>query len=631
MEELCSFNTSATPGGIDVSGILFAGLISTLVSTQNQLGNPEDYPRDATSLLLPEYDFVVVGGGSAGSVVASRLSEENKWKILLLEAGGDPTPTSDIPAFAINLQKTKIDWQYRTEPQQGMCQGFRDKRCNWARGKVLGGSSVINFMLYMRGMKGDYDKWAQDGNYGWSFDEILPFFKKSEDMTYKPLLQSRGNISYHATGGPLTVEKANVGHYKESFKRAVIEMGYEWLEDINGERQLGFGELFGTLRDEIRCNAAKAFLSPVKDNDNLHVVKYAHVTRLLINETTKTAYGVEFQHNNGHIYTVKSRKEIILSAGAINSPQILMLSGIGPKDHLEEMGINPIIQNLSVGENLQDHLAFYGSAFNIKDSQFSHLPTPSEQDLYYNFLMKRSDSLTNIAITDMTGYIKTNISTSDDRPDLQFNFCVIFANDTKSLSLISQSFGYDSETHTSLLQLIQLADLLFVSPVLMRPESRGRLLLKSTDPFTHPRIFPGYLSDPDNKDIDTLIQGIEFSLKFMETKEMKSKKGIQRKVYIKNCDDLEINTRAYWECALRHIGVTLFHPSGTCKMGPKSDPNAVVSPELKVYGVKGLRVADASIIPTIVSGNLNAPTIMIGEKAADMIRKEWESKDDTAH
>ncbi|KAJ4451438.1 hypothetical protein ANN_02900 [Periplaneta americana] len=544
MEAYCFMNSSASPGGSSVSGLLFAGLISTLINTQQQLGNPEDYPKDATSQLLPEYDFVVVGGGSAGSVVASRLSEVNKWKILLLEAGGDPTPSSDVPGLWFYLQNTEIDWQYRTEPQQGMCQGFRDKRCNWPRGKVLGGSSVINYMVYVRGMKGDYDKWAQDGNYGWGFDEILPFFKKSEDMTYKPLLQSRGNISYHAKGGPLTVERPHFSHYKESFQMAVIEMGYEWLDDINEDRQLGFAEVFGTLRDGTRCNTAKAFLSPVKDNDNLHVVKYAHVTRLLINETTKTAYGVEFQHNNGHIYTVKSRREIILSAGAINSPQILMLSGIGPKDHLEEKGINPIVQNLCV----------------------------------------------------------------------------------ESASFLSHAFGFNDNTTTSMHALIQQADLLIAAPAIMRPESRGRILLKSSDPFQHPRIYPGYLSDHENKDIDSLLQGIDFYLKFIETNEMKSKQGTQRKLYIKNCDALEINTRAYWECALRHLATTLYHPSGTCKMGPESDPTAVVSPELKVYGVKGLRVADASIMPTIVSGNLNAPTIMIGEKAADMVRKEWESK-----
>ncbi|XP_069679692.1 glucose dehydrogenase [FAD, quinone]-like [Periplaneta americana] len=624
MEEYCFMNSSASPGGSGVSGLLFASLISTLVSTQNQLGNPEDYPKDATSQLLPEYDFVVVGGGSAGSVVASRLSEVNKWKILLLEAGGDPTPTSDIPILAINLQNTEIDWQYRTEPQQGMCQGLRDRRCNWPRGKVLGGSSVINYMMYIRGMKGDYDKWAQDGNYGWSFDEILPFFKKSEDMTYKPLLQSRGNISYHATGGPLTVEKANVDHYKESFLRAVIEMGYEWLEDINGERQLGFGELFGTLRDGRRCSTAKAFLSPVKDNDNLHVVKHVHVTRLLINETTKTAYGVEFQHNNGHIYTVKSGKEIILSAGAINSPQILMLSGIGPKSHLEEMGINPIVQNLCVGENLQDHLIFVGLVFNIKDSQISQ--PPNKLDTYYDFLTKRSGILTKFGVTDMFGYIKTNISTSDNRSDLQIYFLLVNANDTESASLLSHAFGLDGYTTASMQALTQQADLLIGAPAIIRPESRGRILLKSSDPFQHPKIFPGYLTDPENKDIDTLLQGIDFYLKFIETNEMKSKEGKQRKLYIKNCDNIEISTRAYWECALRHIGTTVYHPSGTCKMGPESDSTAVVSPELKVYGVKGLRVADASIMPTIVSGNINAPTIMIGEKAADMIRKEWELK-----
>ena len=296
MEAACTSShwtsASSCPGNADVSGVsavLFTSLITTLMQSQQQLGNPDDYPDDATSYLLDEYDFIVVGAGSAGAVVASRLSEVSQWKVLLLEAGGDPNPTSDIPSLAFTLQKTDIDWQYQTEPEEGMCQGFRYKRCNWPRGKVLGGSSVLNLMIYIRGMKGDYDAWGAAGNHGWSYEEVLPYFKKSQDVTAKKLLKKHSNGQiYHATGGPLTLEEFEKTEFGENILEAVKELGYETLEDLNAENQLGFGNLIGNVRKGTRCNTAKAFLGPIKFRENLHVAKHAHVTRILINEQKKT-------------------------------------------------------------------------------------------------------------------------------------------------------------------------------------------------------------------------------------------------------------------------------------------------------------------------------------------------------
>jgi choline dehydrogenase len=299
-----------------------------------------------------------------------------------------------------------------------------------------------------------------------------------------------------------------------------------------------------------------------------------------------------------------------------------MLSGIGPKEHLNQIGIEPVVANLRVGENLQDHLMFLGSVHSAAPSHKQQMTPLNPLDIYYTFLTLRSGPLsTNIGIS-KSGFIKTKLEV-DERPDLQFHFLGLPPKKTDIISLFSAALGYNDDTTESFQDIGSNSEVIIAIPTLIRPKSRGRILLRSGDPFKYPKIFAGYLSDPERRDLATMLEGIKFTQRLMRTQVMKDKGVRQRKLFIKACENLKFDSLEYWECALRNVGTSIYHPAGTCKMGPSSDVGAVVDPKLKVHGVKGIRVADASIMPTVVSGNTNAPTIMIGEKAADMIKREW--------
>ncbi|PSN57092.1 Glucose dehydrogenase [FAD, quinone] [Blattella germanica] len=308
----------------------FPMLVAAVAYFHYELLDPESRPIDvATELLHPEYDFIIVGAGSAGAVLANRLTEMEDWTVLLLEAGGDETEISDVPVLAAYLQLSKLDWKYKTEPQGTACLGMKNQRCNWPRGKVIGGCSVLNYMLYVRGNKKDYDIWEELGNPGWGSEEALYYFKKSEDNRNPYLART----PYHSTGGYLTIQEAPWHTpLAAAFVQAGVEMGYD-NRDINGEHQTGFMIAQGTTRRGSRCSTGKAFLRPARLRKNLHVAMESHVTRVLIDPMTKRAFGVEFRRDS-KMHVVRARKEVIVSGGSVNSPQLLMLSGIGPKEHL---------------------------------------------------------------------------------------------------------------------------------------------------------------------------------------------------------------------------------------------------------------------------------------------------------
>ncbi|KAL6259288.1 hypothetical protein P5V15_009207 [Pogonomyrmex californicus] len=591
-------------------------LIATLAYFNYDLMDPENHPR-VTKQLREDYDIIIVGGGSAGSVLANRLTEIPEWNVLLLEAGGHETEITDVPILSLYLHKSKVDWKYRTQPQNSACLAMVDHRCCWTRGKVLGGSSVLNTMLYIRGNRRDFDEWKNLGNPNWGYEDVLPYFLKSQDQRNPYLAR---NTKYHSTGGYLTVQdNPYVTPLGVAFLQAGEEMGYD-IRDVNGEQQTGFALFQFTMRRGARCSTAKAFVRPIQLRKNFHLSLWSHVTRVLIDPRTKRAYGVEFI-KDGRKQVVFAKKEVILSAGAINSPQLLMLSGIGPRIHLEQLGI-PVIQNLpGVGQNLQDHIAVGGLSFLIDYEISIVMNRMVNLNTALRYAITEDGPLTSSIGLEAVGFISTKYANqSDDWPDIEF-MLTSSGLTSDGGTHVKNAHGLSDEFYNEVYRKIDNRDVFGVFPMILRPKSRGYIRLKSNKPLDYPLLYHNYLTHPD--DMAVLREGVKAAIAFGETSSMRRFGSRFYSKPLPNCKDIPLFTDEYWDCVIRQYTMTIYHMSGTAKMGPSTDPMAVVDPELRVYGITGLRVIDASIMPLITSGNINAPVIMIGEKGADLIKARW--------
>ncbi|XP_070501062.1 glucose dehydrogenase [FAD, quinone] isoform X1 [Chironomus tepperi] len=596
-------------------GLLFQTLLTAHCAISPADKWPKDYAQTALKDGLPEYDFIIVGAGSAGSVLANRLTENKDWKVLLVEAGGDPPIESEVPANYYLMQKTEYDWQYYMEKTDKACLGMPDG-CYWPRGKILGGTSAISALVYTRGNRADYDEWEELGNKGWNFRDLLKFFKKSENNTVAN--EDAEWAAMHGSKGLMHVDYFfSFDPIKDMMTNAAGDINLEFTMDPNGESQMGYSILQGTVKKGIRQSAATSFILPIADRKNLHIIKNAQVTKVLLNNRG-LAEGIQFIVN-GKKLKAKATYETILSAGAIGSPQILLNSGIGPKEHLKKIGISVNKDLPGVGKNLQDHpVVFVPIKLHAK---WARLMTDADKvDDTYHYLQHGVGSPSHIGVTDLTFFHNTKNATAEI-PDIQLQFFQYRRGEESRLRKTLKNYGFDDEINQSILTGISRSELLMVMVRLLNPQSTGKIELRGKDPLEKPLIYGNYLEN--NEDIETLIRGISLVKRLMNAKTSKEHECFFIKVNITGCAHIEFDEPGYWECYIRHMTNTGYHPSGTAKMGPDTDEDAVVDDQLKVKGIKGLRVIDASIMPKIVRGNLHAPTVMIGEKGANLIKSDW--------
>jgi choline dehydrogenase len=525
-----------------------------------------------------EADFVVVGAGSAGCAVAARLSEDPATRVVLLEAGGeDKNRWIHIPlGFGKTFADPSVNWCYETEPDPGAA----DRRVFWPRGKVLGGSSSINGMVYIRGQAEDFDHWRQLGNAGWSFEDVLPYFKRSEH-------QVRGVDSFHGIGGPLCVSDVAQHPICEAFIAATTELGFSRNDDFNGASQDGVGYHQTTTRNGRRCSTAVGYLRSAMQRANLRVLTGAMTEKVLFDGGRAT--GVAFRRAD-RLCTATAAREVILCGGAVNSPQLLMLSGIGPEQHIRGFNV-PVVHHLpGVGRSLQDH---YSAPIKLRcklpitvnDVMLSNAKKLKAGLEYYMFHRGPLAMISSPAAL----FARTRPELAS--PDVKISISPFSAE--RPQDGLHRFSGFTSIAYQ------------------LRPESRGEIKLKSPDPFDAPAVHPNYLSA--ETDQTTIVAGLKLIRRILANPHMQSfiEAEFQPGPTVESDDELLDYAR--------RRGGTVYHPTSTCKMG--SDPMAVVDAELKVHGVDALRVADASIMPTVVSGNTNAATIMIGEKLADMVRQ----------
>ncbi|GIY89121.1 glucose dehydrogenase [Caerostris darwini] len=547
-----------------------------------------------------------VGGGSAGSVVASRLSEIPCVSVLLLEAGDIVPPLlNDVPALARQFWFTNLDWQFKTVPQKHTGLGLVNRQVIWPSGKGLGGSGLLNAMFNVRGNRKNYDDWAAQGATGWSFKDVFPYFVKLEDNRNSEYVAN----GYHGVGGPITVEKPL---YNSEIKNPLFEAAQKFgirIGDSNGPIQTGFYDFQCFIRNGQRCSSAKAYLVPVENRTNLDIVGGAHVRRVLLNGTQ--VVGVEFDYKNS-TYQVKAKREVIMSAGTTNTAQLLMLSGIGPKKHLQKFKI-PVVADLPVGNNFQDHCGVI-VPFQLDPKTLTVNQKLTNFQNIRDYIDSRTGPLNSAEFISNIAFLNaTPQAFNVDFPDYQLYFV------ETPKELVRDQIGIIPLIYKTVFGPYEDKPMALCLSQILHPKSIGTVRLKSTNPYDMPLIDPNYFAD--KSDLRDMVEGLKMCQKIMTSEPLK-KAGVKPfETMVPICSIFKADPDKFFTCFAKSFVATLSHQVGTAKMGDPKDPTTVVDPQLRVKGIQGLRVVDASIMPIVPSGNTNIPTIMVAEKASDIIKE----------
>ncbi|KAJ8727993.1 hypothetical protein PYW08_016378 [Mythimna loreyi] len=577
---------------------------------------PEKIVPDSDVKDFDKFDFIIVGAGTAGCILANRLSAVPEWNILLIEAGDNAPVESNIPDLDKVIIGSKYDWNYLTAKNDVTNGANVNESIIWSRGNMIGGSSNINAMIYVQGNDHDYKNWADLGNKEWSVAEVRRCFKKAESLQDMNSLNNPEIRQHYGLDGPLVINSYN-STYRPLTEQVLLawnEIGFKNVPDLNVANVMGSGIMRCTAANGERQSHSKAYLIPVLERKNLKIIKNSLVTKVLIDPHSKIALGVEVERNSTK-FTYLARKEVIVSGGAINSPQLLMLSGVGPKQHLCSKNIEVIVDSPLVGKNLQDHciipIIIYG------DEPGNENQAERQLDAIH-YLYNRTGYLAQNTVADILAFFSDNPNAT--YPDFQTHLLITWQNSSTISPFLKQRFRFKDHLADPIIKQNKNHAIYLHAFNLLHPHSRGNISLNSNNPKEHPIINPNYFSDA--RDLDKAAKGIKMLTKVVNSTYFRAINAFLGRMEWPPCDTFELDSIDYWKCVCKEMVLSIYHPVGTCQMGPNPE-TSVVSSRLKVHGVNNLRVIDASIMPTLTSGNTNAPTGMVGERGAELVLEDY--------